>query len=117
VLSILHRLTGIALAIGSIVLAWWLVAVAAGGEVFAVTHAFIASPIGVILLFGWSVAQRGLGRRCHAFGRPASALSQSRECSPQNAGGFGLYENATVVGKPLRSHTHLRRGRVRCGKI
>jgi succinate dehydrogenase / fumarate reductase, cytochrome b subunit len=56
VLSILHRLTGIALAIGSIVLAWWLVAVAAGGEVFAVTHAFIASPIGVILLFGWSVA-------------------------------------------------------------
>src|SRR5262249_16842292 len=31
-LSILHRLTGIALALGSILLAWWLVAVAAGGE-------------------------------------------------------------------------------------
>jgi succinate dehydrogenase / fumarate reductase, cytochrome b subunit len=29
---------------------------AAGGEVFAMTHAFIASPIGVLLLFGWSVA-------------------------------------------------------------
>jgi len=56
VLSILHRLTGIALAIGSILVVWWLVAVAAGGEVFAATHAFIASPIGVILLFGWSVA-------------------------------------------------------------
>jgi succinate dehydrogenase / fumarate reductase, cytochrome b subunit len=55
-LSILHRLTGIALAVGSILLAWWLVAVAAGGEVFAVTHAFIASPIGVLLLFLWSVA-------------------------------------------------------------
>ncbi len=55
-LSILHRLTGIALAIGSILLAWWLVAVAAGGEVFAATHAFIKSPIGVLLLFGWSVA-------------------------------------------------------------
>ena len=39
-LSILHRLTGIALAVGSILLAWWLVAVAAGGEVFAATHAF-----------------------------------------------------------------------------
>jgi succinate dehydrogenase/fumarate reductase cytochrome b subunit len=48
VLSILHRLTGIALAMGSILLAWWLVAVAAGGEVFAATHAFIASPIGVL---------------------------------------------------------------------
>jgi succinate dehydrogenase / fumarate reductase, cytochrome b subunit len=56
VLSILHRLTGIALAIGSILLAWWLVAVAAGGEVFAATHTFIASPVGVMLLFGWSVA-------------------------------------------------------------
>src|SRR5712671_5403316 len=56
VLSILHRFTGIALAVGSILLAWWLVAVAAGGQVFAATHAFIASPIGVLLLFGWSVA-------------------------------------------------------------
>ena len=56
VLSILHRLTGIALVVGSVLLAWWLVAVAAGGELFAATHAFIASPIGVLLLFGWSVA-------------------------------------------------------------
>ena len=55
-LSILHRLTGIALAVGSILLAWWPIAVAAGGEVFAATHAFIASPIGVLLLFLWSVA-------------------------------------------------------------
>jgi succinate dehydrogenase / fumarate reductase cytochrome b subunit len=55
-LSILHRLTGIALAVGSILLAWWLIAVAAGGKVFAATHAFIASPIGVLLLFLWSVA-------------------------------------------------------------
>jgi succinate dehydrogenase / fumarate reductase, cytochrome b subunit len=55
-LSILHRLTGIALAVGSILLAWWLVAVAAGGQVFAATHAFIASPVGVLLLFLWSVA-------------------------------------------------------------
>ena len=55
-LSILHRLTGIALAVGSILLAWWLIAVAAAGELFAATHAFNASPIGVLLLFLWSVA-------------------------------------------------------------
>jgi succinate dehydrogenase / fumarate reductase cytochrome b subunit len=55
-LSILHRLTGIALAVGSMLLAWWLMAVAAGGEMFAATHAFIASPIGLLLLLGWSVA-------------------------------------------------------------
>jgi len=55
-LSILHRLTGIALAVGSILLAWWLVSVAAGGELFEATHAFITSPIGMVLLFGWSIA-------------------------------------------------------------
>jgi succinate dehydrogenase / fumarate reductase cytochrome b subunit len=55
-LSILHRLTGIALAIGSILLAWWLVAVAAGGGIFATTHAFLVSPIGLLLLLAWSAA-------------------------------------------------------------
>ena len=55
-LSILHRITGIGLALGSILLAWWLVAVAAGGKMFAATHAFIASPIGMLLLFLWSIA-------------------------------------------------------------
>jgi succinate dehydrogenase / fumarate reductase cytochrome b subunit len=55
-LSILHRLTGIALAVGSILLTWWLVSVAAGGELFAATHTFVASPVGMLLLFGWSIA-------------------------------------------------------------
>ena len=55
-LSILHRLTGIALAVGSILLVWWLITVAAGGELFAATHTFLVSPIGLVLLFGWSIA-------------------------------------------------------------
>jgi succinate dehydrogenase / fumarate reductase cytochrome b subunit len=54
-LSILHRLTGIALVLGSILLVWWLIAVAAGGELFAATHAFLVSPIGIVLLFLWSI--------------------------------------------------------------
>ena len=56
VLSILHRFSGIALAAGSLLLASWLIAVAAGGELFATIHAFITSPVGALLLFGWSVA-------------------------------------------------------------
>jgi len=55
-LSILHRLTGIGLAVGSILLAWWLISVAVGGEWFEATHAFLVSPIGMLLLFLWSVA-------------------------------------------------------------
>jgi len=49
-------LTLLLAAAGGLLLAWWLVAVAAGGEVFAKTHAFIVSPIGLLLLFGWSLA-------------------------------------------------------------
>jgi Succinate dehydrogenase/Fumarate reductase transmembrane subunit len=37
-LSILHRFTGIALAVGSILLAWWLVAVATGGDGWSVAR-------------------------------------------------------------------------------
>ena len=55
-LSILHRLTGIALSVGLIVLAWWLIAVAVGGDIYRVTRAFLASPIGTLALSGWSVA-------------------------------------------------------------
>jgi|SRR5208337_4828566 succinate dehydrogenase / fumarate reductase cytochrome b subunit len=55
-LSILHRLTGIALSVGSILLTWWLVAVAAGGQLIATTHAFMNSPIGILLLILWSMA-------------------------------------------------------------
>lgn len=55
-LSILHRLTGVALSVGCILLAWWLIAVAAGGKLLAATDAVLASPIGLLLLFLWSAA-------------------------------------------------------------
>ncbi|HUN95877.1 MAG TPA: succinate dehydrogenase, cytochrome b556 subunit [Bradyrhizobium sp.] len=55
-LSILHRLSGIGLAVGCILLAWWLISVAAGGELFEATHRFLVSPIGMVLLFLWSAA-------------------------------------------------------------
>lgn len=56
VLSILHRLSGLALAVGSIALAWWVVAVAAGGGLYDTTILVYTSIIGQIFLFGWTVA-------------------------------------------------------------
>ncbi|GAB4227902.1 MAG: succinate dehydrogenase, cytochrome b556 subunit [Kiloniellaceae bacterium] len=55
-LSILHRLTGIALAVGTLLLTYWLVAAAAGPEAFATAQGLIGSFIGRLLLFGWSFA-------------------------------------------------------------
>lgn len=56
VLSILHRLTGVALAVGLFVLTWWLAAIAAGPEAYATFLSVAASPIGLIALVGWSFA-------------------------------------------------------------
>ncbi len=55
-LSILHRLTGIALAVGMLMLVCWLGAICTGPESFAAIQGFLASWIGRILLFGWTWA-------------------------------------------------------------
>ena len=56
VLSILHRATGIALALGTLLLVWWLIAAATGPTAFDNVQSFIGSIFGRILLFGWSFA-------------------------------------------------------------
>ncbi len=55
-LSILHRLTGIALTFGLIMLTWFLGALAAGPTTLALFTGFIGSPIGIFMLMGWSFA-------------------------------------------------------------
>lgn len=56
VLSIMNRLSGIATSLGTIVMVWWLVAAATGPGAFAQVQWFAGSPIGLILLFGWTLA-------------------------------------------------------------
>ena len=52
--SILHRATGIALAIGTLLVAAGLLTLAAGPVPFADFTAFCASPLGLLLLLGWT---------------------------------------------------------------
>ena len=54
VLSILHRFTGLALSAGTLLLVWWLVALATGSDAFATAQAFVGSWLGRLLLLGWS---------------------------------------------------------------
>jgi succinate dehydrogenase / fumarate reductase, cytochrome b subunit len=53
-LSILHRASGLVLAVGSVLLVWWLAAAASGTGAFATVQAFWGSWIGMLLLLGWS---------------------------------------------------------------
>ena len=56
--SIVHRMTGVALAGGTLLLAWWLIATASGPEAFAFFNQTVATPLGQLVLFGfvWSLA-------------------------------------------------------------
>ncbi|NZA27028.1 succinate dehydrogenase, cytochrome b556 subunit [Luteimonas sp. SJ-92] len=55
-MSILHRTTGIALALGAFGLVWWLLAVARGGDAYAAAADCLASPLGMLAAFGFSLA-------------------------------------------------------------
>jgi succinate dehydrogenase / fumarate reductase cytochrome b subunit len=54
--SILHRTTGVALAVGTLLLLWVLLSLSAGPQAYAEARALCGSPVGLVLLFGWSWA-------------------------------------------------------------
>ena len=56
VLSIFHRITGIWLSVGTLLLVWWLVAAATGPDAYARVQGFLGSAIGWLLLFSWTLA-------------------------------------------------------------
>ncbi|MGI8561635.1 MAG: succinate dehydrogenase, cytochrome b556 subunit [Luteimonas sp.] len=55
-MSILHRASGVILTVGAFGLAWWLLAVAQGGEAYSRAAACLASPFGLVVLAGFSLA-------------------------------------------------------------
>jgi succinate dehydrogenase / fumarate reductase cytochrome b subunit len=56
VLSILHRLTGIALFAGTAVIVVWLWTIAYAPDLFSALRELLASPVGQICLLGWTAA-------------------------------------------------------------
>lgn len=67
VMSILHRITGAALYFGTILLAWWLIAAAAGPEYFDFVNDLYGSILGRLVLFGftWALVHHMLGGLRH----------------------------------------------------
>ena len=67
--SITHRATGMALAAGTLLLAWWVIAAAGGPDAYE-TFARVANhPIGMAVLFGfiWSLSFHLLNGIRHLF--------------------------------------------------
>lgn len=66
-MSIVHRLTGVALFFATILLAWWLVAAAAGPVYFQFVEGILTSFLGRLILFGctWALIHHTLGGLKH----------------------------------------------------
>ena len=56
IISISHRITGVGLSVGTLLLACWLIAAATGAESYAGINGFLGSWFGMILMFLWSFA-------------------------------------------------------------
>lgn len=56
ILSITHRMTGVILSTGTLLLAAWMVALAQGPESFAIAMMIVGHPLGQLVLFGYSAA-------------------------------------------------------------
>lgn len=55
-LSIMHRITGAAWSVGTLLLVWWLMAAATGEGAFSTVQWFMSSILGLLVLFGLTVA-------------------------------------------------------------
>jgi succinate dehydrogenase / fumarate reductase cytochrome b subunit len=55
-MSILHRITGGALYVGTVLMAWWLIAAATSESQFAFVDGVVGSWFGLLVLFGYSWA-------------------------------------------------------------
>ena len=80
VMSIAHRITGVALYFGTALLAWWLLAAASGPRHFHFVNGLAGSWVGLVVLFGysWALIHHALGGVRHfiwdtgrGLGKPA----------------------------------------------
>ena len=62
-MSIVHRITGAALYVGTLLLVWWLVAAAAGPAYYGYVMRLLGSPLGLLVLAGytWALIHHMLG--------------------------------------------------------
>jgi succinate dehydrogenase / fumarate reductase cytochrome b subunit len=68
-MSIAHRITGLGLYVGTLLLAWYLIATSMDAAAFAAVSGFLNSIIGQIILFGftWALIHHALGGVRHAI--------------------------------------------------
>ena len=102
-MSIAHRISGVALYFGVLVLAWFLIAASADASTFAVFSDFISSVIGQIVLFlvSWALLHHLVGGLRHIVmdaGYALDAPLRDQAAWATLIGGFALTVLIWIVG-------------------
>ena len=106
-MSIVHRITGVGLYIGVLLLAWFLLALSGDATTYAQFSGFLRSFIGQIALFGftWSLFHHMLGGVRHALWDAGIGLDhplRERLAQATLIGGFSLSVVAWIIGYSVR---------------
>jgi len=90
-MSVAHRITGASLAVGFGLLAWWLIALAAGPQQFWQVEGFFASIPGRLLLFlfSWALIHHMLGGIRHLIWDTGAGLDKKS---------IEIFAWATIIG-------------------
>ncbi len=78
VMSIVHRITGVALYLGTLLVAWWLIAAASSEAAFETANWFFGSIIGRLVLLGytWALIHHMLGGIKHLIQDTGAGLEK-----------------------------------------
>jgi succinate dehydrogenase / fumarate reductase, cytochrome b subunit len=78
-MSIVHRITGAALYVGTLLVAWWLIAAASGPNGYATVQWFMGTWIGRLILLGytWALIHHMLGGLRHLIWDTGRGLGPS----------------------------------------
>ena len=93
-MSIAHRITGVALYAGTLLLAWYLIAAASGERSFATAAWVLNSPVGMLVLLGftWALFHHLLGGLRHFLWDAGFGMDHpEREILAQATLGGGLF--------------------------
>jgi succinate dehydrogenase / fumarate reductase cytochrome b subunit len=106
-MSIAHRITGAALYMGTLLLAWYLIAAASGPAAFATASWFFGSILGRLILFGytWALFHHMLGGIRHFvwdFGHGFDAVARQRLAQATLIGSITLTILLWIVAYAMR---------------
>lgn len=90
-MSIAHRVSGAANAVGFLLLTWWLVAIASGPEAYAIVSQFLGSIAGrtLLFLFSWGLIHHMLGGIRHLIWDTGHGLDKTS---------IEVFAWATIIG-------------------